>query len=250
MGAMTVSVCQTHLERAGVAIPAEHVVDGQGFCHRCFAGISPTQTKPRRTPGRAQPNNSPRAVRDQLQPRVLAAIAKVFEARAEMFSRDENSELRGFEEWISAAELAREVGKRDNWPWKFTTTRLRWILSPLGIRPQSRRLPGIFGPHTSIYRRDSFAQLAPSAAQDFEPLRTDQDVENEVRELARAGFNNKAIAGKLEIPPRAVKRILFVLYRETNVENADPVSRRYKLVARLNGAAGAFLERAAQSAAD
>jgi DNA-binding NarL/FixJ family response regulator len=97
---------------------------------------------------------------------------------------------------------------------------------------------------------DCFAQIAPCAVQDFEPLRTAQDVESEVRDLARAGFNNKAIAGKLEIPPRAVKRILFVLYRETNVENADPVSRRYRLVARLNGAAGSFLDRAAQSAAD
>jgi hypothetical protein len=107
MRTMTVSVCQTHLERAGVSVPADRVVDGQGFCSKCFAGNSPVKTKRVPAPGQPEEINSPRAMRDRLQPRVLAAIAKVFEARGAALSRDDNSELRGFEEWISAAELAR-----------------------------------------------------------------------------------------------------------------------------------------------
>lgn len=246
MGATTLLLCQSHLERAGISVPAEHIIDGEGFCRRCFAGISPTgTTKPARRPQ----DDWRRSRRDRLAPRVLAVIAKVFEARAEAISREENSELRGFEEWIPASELAREVEKRENWPWRLTTTRLRWVLSPLGIRPERRPIPGgclVM----SIYRRHFFANVDAAAMQE-EPLRTPQEVENAVCELAKEGFNNKEIANKLGIPRKTVKRNLSALYRKTNIEDADPVGRRYRLVARLNGSgASAHPMLLAQSAAD
>jgi DNA-binding CsgD family transcriptional regulator len=228
---MTSPLCEPH-RRAGISVPAEHSVDGEHFCSRCFSGAP--------IPGFSSWIANPQAAardscRRRVQARILDRIKKVFEARSTRR--------------IGATALANMLSESEPWPWRLTDRRLRWILLPLGIRPEVYRVNGAI---VKEYKLESFAGVACSGGETEDPRERNRVLppgqtqirqirerakagqltwrQTEVCELVKAGLQDKEIAAQLGISVSGVKFHVAAIYRKMDL-GCEGHSRRYRLIA-------------------
>ncbi len=209
MGAATPLLCESHIERAGVRVAAEHVVEGKGFCAHCFRGEHPLALSPIKPADQQRGRRRRFPRRELLQPTVAAA---------NRIRRRLNRIEKAFAASSRSAYLARVSKPARETPSGILSKRQQLQIRDLAgqglLNRESARDLGVLAPTIKFHL----------------PLSKRQ---RQVCDLAKQGLLNREIARELGLSVPTVKLHLRCIYQKANLDSAARHVSRYKLIAGL-----------------